>query len=163
MRHLSSLKATRYPTAQNFLVEMRDAWVRPGTMCALVTWCGSHGILRLQVCVNWIVPSLGNVLVIGLAAFILFTTGTPLTGKCPLAPGSEMVWCTCLTKLFVATSLNWILFCLYNACSALCLVGVMMDVGWMGLIVIWTKGGLVLCCSVRSLLLLEHYTVLSSS
>ena len=69
---------------------MRDAWARQGTMCASVTWCGNHGMSRLQVCVDCIVPPMGNVMVTGLVPFFLLTTGAPSTRKWSVAPESEM-------------------------------------------------------------------------
>ena len=40
---------TLHPASQNFLVEMRDACARPGTICASVICSGSHGMSRLHV------------------------------------------------------------------------------------------------------------------
>ena len=80
---------TLYPALQNFLVEMRDACARPGTICASVMWLGSHGILSLQVWVNLMDFPFGSVMVIGLAAGRIFTAGAPATKKPPIAPESE--------------------------------------------------------------------------
>ena len=59
-------------------------------MYVSVTWYGNHGMSRLHVCVDCIVPPLGNVIVTGLIAFFLLTTGAPLTRKWPVAPESKM-------------------------------------------------------------------------
>ena len=42
------------------------------------------------MCVDCIVPPLGNVMMTGFVAFILLTTGAPLTRKWPVAPESEI-------------------------------------------------------------------------
>ena len=83
-------KATRQPAAQNFLVEIKDTWARPGIICASVTWYGSHVMSRLHVCVDVVVLPLSNVMVIAFVAFFLLTTGVPSTKKRPVAPESDM-------------------------------------------------------------------------
>ena len=88
--YLSSSKAMQHPRTQNFFVEMRDAWASPGTMCTLVTWCGSQGISMLHVCVDCIMSPFGNVILIGLTASSLLTIGVPLTRKWHVAPKSDI-------------------------------------------------------------------------
>ena len=71
-------------------MERRDLVANSPKICACVALTGNSGMSRLHVCVDWIVLPLGNVMVIGLVAFCLFTTGAHLTRKCPVAPESEI-------------------------------------------------------------------------
>ena len=77
---------TLHPASQNFLVEMRDACARPGTICASVICSGSHGISRLHVWVDLMILPLGSVMAIGLVAGLMFTDGAPAIRKWPVAP-----------------------------------------------------------------------------
>ena len=86
---------------------MSDECVNPGTMCASVISCGSHGISRLHVWVERIVVPSGNVMVMGLIAFFLLVTGAFSTRKCPVAPESETACFTarvvlCVSKIVAA-------------------------------------------------------------
>ena len=63
-------------------------------MCASVIMLGSHGISILHVCIDFIVFPFGKVTLIGNFAGRLFTTGTPSTRKCTVAPESEKAHCT---------------------------------------------------------------------
>ena len=83
---------TLHPEFVNFLVDMRDEWERPGTICASVTVFGSHGMSKLHVCVNCIIFPLGSVIFNGEAVNFLLTTGDPCTIKCPVAPESDMAY-----------------------------------------------------------------------
>ena len=53
---------TLHPESVHFLVDMRDEWEIPGTICASVTVFGSHGMSKLHVCVYCIIFSLGCVI-----------------------------------------------------------------------------------------------------
>ena len=72
---------TLYPAAQNFLVEIRDECDKPGTMCASVTWLGSHGMSKLHVWVNCIRFPLGSRMCIGFWVGVMLIAGDPLTRK----------------------------------------------------------------------------------
>ena len=78
---------------------MRDACARSGTICASVMCLGSHGISRLQVWVNLVIFSFGRVVMIGLAAGIIFTAGVLVIKKYPVAPESEISHVTALATL----------------------------------------------------------------
>ena len=73
-----------------FSAETRDEWARPGMVYASVILLDSHGMSRLQVCVDLMVWLLGSVMVIGLVVHFRFATGAPSTKKCPIAPESEL-------------------------------------------------------------------------
>ena len=66
----------------------------PGTMCASVNASGSHGISRLHVCVDWTLLPLGSVILSGDSVGLLLTTGSTCNRKCPVAPESDMAYCT---------------------------------------------------------------------
>merc|ERR1712051_114889 len=92
---------TLYPASQNFLVDISEACDSPGTMCALVTSSGNHGISKFPTCVEYNIVPLGILIAIGFSAGRTFTNGAPSTIKCPLAPESEIANSTCLTKVLV--------------------------------------------------------------
>ncbi len=48
----SAVYTSLYPLPQNFLAAISDEWESPGIMCASVMLDGSHGMLRLQVCIE---------------------------------------------------------------------------------------------------------------
>ena len=77
--------------SQNFLIEIRDECVMPGTIWATVMNTGSHGILRLHVCVDMMVYPLGKVILIGLVVGLIFITGAPCIIKWPVAPALAIV------------------------------------------------------------------------
>ena len=83
-----------HPASANFLVDISDKCESPGTMCASVNASGSHGISRLHVCVDWMLLPLGSVLLSGDDVGLLLTTGDPCNIKCPVAPESDMAYCT---------------------------------------------------------------------
>ena len=94
VRMSSMSNVTLHPKSVNFLVDMRDEWERPGTICASVTVFGIHGISKLHVCVDCIIFPLGSVLFNGDAVDFLLTTGAPFTRKFPVAPEYEMAYWT---------------------------------------------------------------------
>ena len=47
-----------------FLVEINDVCANPGTICASVTWFGSHGMSKLHVCVYVMLLPFGIVMMI---------------------------------------------------------------------------------------------------
>ena len=81
---------TLHPKFVNFLVDMRDEWEIPGTICASVNVFGSHGMSKLHVCVDFIIFPLGSVIFNGDTVNFLLTTGAPYTRKCPVVPEFEM-------------------------------------------------------------------------
>ena len=82
---------TLHPTLQTFLVEINNKCANPGTMCASVTWSGSHGISKLQVCVDLMYSPSGSLMVVVLVITHLLVTGAPLTRNWLVAPESEIV------------------------------------------------------------------------
>ena len=83
---------TLHPESVSFLVDMRDARERPGTVCASVTVFGSHRMSKLHVCVDCIIFPLRSVIFNGDAVNVLLTTGAPCTRECPVSPESEMAY-----------------------------------------------------------------------
>ena len=81
---------TLHPEYVIFLVDMRDEWERPGTICASVPVFGSHRMSKLHLCVDYIIFPLGSVIFNGYDVNFLLTTGAPCTRKCPVAPEYEM-------------------------------------------------------------------------
>ena len=63
-------------------------------MWASVIDVGSHGMSKLQVCVDCMVFPSGIVMVNGEVAIFLFVTGAPSTVKCAVAPESDRAYCT---------------------------------------------------------------------
>ena len=99
--HSFASKITLHPASQNFLVEINDACANPGTICASVTWFGSHGISRLHVCVDVMFLPFGIVMLIGLLDTCKFVTGAPSTRKWPVAPESEISYSVVILLLSV--------------------------------------------------------------
>ena len=90
-----------HPASQNFLVDINDACDNPGTICASVTWFGSHGMSRLHVCLDVMFLPFGIVMMIGLSATCKFVTGAPSTRKWPMAPESEIAYLVVILSLSV--------------------------------------------------------------
>ena len=88
-----------HPASQNFLVDINDACANPGTICASVTWFGSHGVSRLQVCVDVMFLPFGIVMLIGLSVTCKFVTGAPSTRKRPVVPESEISYSVAILSL----------------------------------------------------------------
>ena len=85
---------TLHPASANFLMEISDECESPGIMCSLVNASGSQGISILHVWVDWMLFSSGSVILSGDDVGLLLTTGAPCNRKCPVAPESEMTYCT---------------------------------------------------------------------
>ena len=92
---------TLHPQSVNFLIDMRDEWERPVTICASGTVFVFHVMSKLHVCVDCIIFPLGGVIFNGDAVNFLLTTGAPCTRKCPVAPESEMAYLTSSFFFFV--------------------------------------------------------------
>ena len=90
-----------YLASQIFLVDINDACANPGTICASVTWFGSHGISRLHVCVDVMFLTFVIVMMIGLSATCKFLTGAPSTRKWHVAPESEIAYLVVILSLSV--------------------------------------------------------------
>ena len=60
--HSSMSNVTLHPESVNFLVDMRDEWEIPGTICASITVFGSHRMSKLHVCVDCIIFPLRSVI-----------------------------------------------------------------------------------------------------
>ena len=74
-------------------------------MCAAVTEGGSHGISRLQVCVDCRVAPSGSVIVIGSVSTMMLITGAPCTMKWLVAPESLMACCSGMLLVGVVEAL----------------------------------------------------------
>ena len=51
--HLSTLYMTLHPTSHNALIEINEAWLNPGTICAFLAFVGSHGMFSIAVWVDF--------------------------------------------------------------------------------------------------------------
>ena len=76
--------------SQNLLAAINEEWERPGIMCASVTLAGSHGMSRLQVCVEVSLLPSGIVTVRGFTAALMLIAGAFVVRKCAVAPVSLM-------------------------------------------------------------------------
>ena len=92
------------PASQNFFVEIREECCRSGTMCASVISSGSHGISKLQVCVEYIMLPSGNFIAIGKSADFMLTTADPSARKWDDAPSSPLPLLDKLEALTVISS-----------------------------------------------------------
>ena len=90
--HDSALYTMVYPLSQNLLAAINKEWESPGIMCASVTLLGSHGMFRLQVCVEVSLLPSGMVMVRGATAGLMFIAGASVVKKCAVAPVSLMAW-----------------------------------------------------------------------
>ena len=90
-----------HPASQNFLVDINDACANPSTICASVTWFGSHGMSRLHVCVGVMFLPFGMVMLIGLSVTCKFVTGAPSTRKWPVVPASDIAYSVAILSLSV--------------------------------------------------------------
>ena len=109
--------STLHPTSANFLVDISDKCEIPGTMCASFNASGSHGISRLHLCVDWMFLPLGSVILSGGSVGLLLTTGDPCNRKCPVAPESDMAYCTAPCTL-VGCKLGAVFGCCCRLCAA---------------------------------------------
>ena len=115
---------TLHPASQNFLVEMRDACARLGTICTSVTCSGIHGMSRLQVWVDLMMSLFGSVTAIGLAPSVIFIARAPAIKKWLVTPKLEIAHltplvtsCSSETIFICGTYLKF--FCLYNVLTCL--------------------------------------------
>lgn len=88
--HTFLVNVTSQPLSQNCRVASNDVCDNFGTMWPAVMVSGSHGMSRLQVCVDCILLPSGKVILMGLIAICLFVTGASSCRKCPVAPESDM-------------------------------------------------------------------------
>ena len=98
LHSLSSYIAWR-PASHNALMEMRDVWARPGTMCAWRAAFGNVGVSRRHVWVDLISFPSGKVIIRGAVAALMSVTGAPGSRKWPVAPASAMAMSTVTFKL----------------------------------------------------------------
>ena len=87
---------TLHPESVNFLVDMRDEWERPGTICTSVTVFGIHIMSKLHVCVDCIIFPLGSV-IFDKDDVNCFDYGSSLYQK---IFGSSWIWDSILYLLF---------------------------------------------------------------
>ncbi len=100
--HTFLVNVTSHPWSQNCLVASSDVCVNFGTMWPAVISCGSHGMLRLQVCDDCILLPSGNVILMGWMAMRLFVTGASAWRKWPVAPESEIPIVAVVGEMLVA-------------------------------------------------------------
>ena len=91
---------TLHHESVNFLVDMRDEWESPDTICDSVTVFIIHRMSKLHVCVDCIIFPLGSVIFNGNDVNFLLTTVAPCTRKWPVAPESEMEYWTYYSFFF---------------------------------------------------------------
>lgn len=56
--------SNKIPALQNFAVDNKEAWARPGTVWACVPLCHNHGMSTLHVCVDYNIAPSRSVMVI---------------------------------------------------------------------------------------------------
>ena len=91
MSQCSLLNVTVHPTSHSTLTPIKDAIDRLGTMCP-VSISGSPGIVMSQQWVDLILVPSGKLMVRGLVAIRLFSTGVPSMIKMAVAPVSIIAW-----------------------------------------------------------------------
>ena len=109
--------STLHPASAKCLVDISDDCESPGTMCASVNASGNHGISRLHVCVDWMLLPLGSVILSGDSVGLLLNTRAPCNRKCPVAPESDMAYCTAPCTL-VGCKLGALFGCCCRLCAA---------------------------------------------
>ena len=72
------------------LIEMRDACVRPGTICPSFACYGMPSMSRSHLCVDLSLDPSGRLIEIGLSAGCKFFTGVPGRKTFPVAPTSSI-------------------------------------------------------------------------
>ena len=88
--HFFLVNVTSHPLSQNFRVAISDVCDSFGTMWPDVISSESHGMFKLQVCVDCILSPSGRVMLIGCVATFMFVTFASSCMKCPVAPESEI-------------------------------------------------------------------------
>lgn len=68
------MKVAVHPLSQRVLMEIRDEWASPGTICARVADEGSPGMSRLHVWVDCSTAPFGSVTEMGLGSSCLLMT-----------------------------------------------------------------------------------------
>ena len=118
---------TLHHESVNFLVDMRDEWESPDTICDSVTVFIIHRMSKLHVCVDCIIFPLGSVILNGDDVIFLLTTGAPCNRKCPVALESEIEYWTS-SFLFVERKLWLVLrmLSIWFVCTILGCLGVIL-------------------------------------
>ena len=86
---------TVQPTVVSSLMAMKDALVRPGTICALCATGGRFGRSNSPSCVDSNCLPFGMLMQRGVCVLHLFFNGVSTLMRCPVAPTSRMphfVW-----------------------------------------------------------------------
>ena len=84
------VKTTWHPLSHSCLMDMRDEWARPGTICASVAASPSPGKFKLPVWVDYITSLSGKVMFNGTSAGLLLHIGTLGSKKWAVAPESAI-------------------------------------------------------------------------
>ena len=101
---------TLHSTSHNTLVDMMDAWARPGTMWAHFDFSGMSSMSRLHVCVDLSLDPSGRLMEIGFLAGCRFFTGVPCKTKCSVAPESITTSCLVICMIDVEYYVSICLF-----------------------------------------------------
>ena len=90
---MSSSYCPIHPASHRTLIDISDAWARPGTMCAHFASYEVPSMSRLHGCVDLSFDPSGRLMGIGLLAGCIFFTGVPGRMKYPVAPVSDIASC----------------------------------------------------------------------
>ena len=90
---MSSSYCTLHLVLHMMLIDIRDAWARPRTMCAHFFLSGIPSMYRLHVCVDLSFDPSGRLMEICLLDGCTFFTGITGRKKCLVAPVSAMASC----------------------------------------------------------------------
>ena len=88
-----SLYCTLHPALHRTLIDIMDAWARPGTMCSRFAFSGIPAMSMLHVCVDLSLDPSMRLTEIYLLAGCTFFTGVPGRKKCPVDSASTMASC----------------------------------------------------------------------
>ena len=101
--HFSLSKVTLQPALHKGRIPTRDATANPGTICPR-RGCGSPGIMKSHMCVDFTLFPSGKLIVIGCVAMRLLSTSTPSIMKMDVAPVSAMA---CFESIVIAFNALW--------------------------------------------------------
>ena len=82
-----------HPASHSKLIDIMDAWDRPGTMWACFDFSEIISMSRLHVCVDLSFDPSGRLTDIDFLAGCTLFPGFPGRTKCPVAPVSDMAYC----------------------------------------------------------------------
>ena len=103
IKHLSLSYDDLQPALYNILMDTKEMWASPFTMCVYVAALGSHGRYKFPVCVYFSVLPCSRCITRGPVAGLIFLSGYPGRIKLPVAPAYAMAW---LLSIFILDVLN---------------------------------------------------------